>query len=66
MKNLEYKGYSGSIDYCEEDDCFFGRVLGVNKDLISYEGSTIDELRKDFQNAVNDYLEKKVSDEKDI
>ncbi len=57
MENLKYKGYIGSIDYSEEDNCLFGKVLGLNKVLISYEGNTIQELKEDFISGVDQYLE---------
>lgn len=50
-----YRGYSGSIEYSEEDQVFFGKVLGL-RSLISYEGGTIDELLENFREAVDDYL----------
>ena len=53
---LNYKGYIGSVEFSEEDNLFCGKVLGV-KALISYEGSTAEELLSDFHNAVDDYLE---------
>lgn len=56
MKYLEYKGYTGSIEYSSEDKLLYGKVLGI-KSLISYEGSTGEALEKDFQEAVNDYLD---------
>jgi len=55
MKNLEYKGYTGSIEYSKEDDLLYGKVLGI-KGLISYEGKTGHELEADFQEAINTYL----------
>ena len=55
MKHLEYKGYTGSIEYSPEDDLLFGKVLGV-KGLISYEGKTGKSLEKDFKEAVDTYL----------
>jgi len=54
--NLKYKGYIGSIEYSEEDNCLFGKVLGINKVLISYEGNTVQELKEDFINGVEQYL----------
>jgi predicted HicB family RNase H-like nuclease len=39
MKHLNYKGYTGSIEYSREDDLFFGKVPGI-RSLISYEGKT--------------------------
>lgn len=56
MRALHYKGYTGSVDYSEEDNCLFGQVLGMNHDLISYEGKDVDELRKDFEGAIDDYI----------
>ena len=31
MKNLEYKGYTGTIEYSNEDGLLFGKVLGIKK-----------------------------------
>ncbi len=55
MKNLEYKGYTGSIEYSKEDDLLYGKVLGV-KGLISYEGQTGHELEADFREVIDAYL----------
>lgn len=58
MDYLEYKGYKGSVEYCKEDNCLCGKVQGMgNKALILYEGTTIDELRKDFEEWIDSYLE---------
>ena len=56
MGTLKYKGYTGSIEYSEEDNCLYGEVLGMSKDFISYEGKDVDSLRKDFEEAVDYYL----------
>ncbi len=55
MKYLEYKGYTGSIEYSPEDDLLYGKVLGV-RDLISYEGETGKLLEADFKEAIDTYL----------
>jgi len=55
MKHLEYKGYTGSIEYSKEDDLLFGKVLGING-LISYEGRTGKELEEDFKESIESYL----------
>ena len=57
MGYLKYKGYTGSVEYSEEDKCLFGKVQGMSKDLIVYEGQTLDELRKDFEEGIDSYLE---------
>lgn len=53
---MQYKGYTGSIHYSDEDSLFFGHVLGI-RSVISYEGETIPELFADFKAGVNDYLD---------
>lgn len=54
---MKYKGYMGSVEYSEEDACLFGKVQGMAKDCITYEGTDVDSLRKDFEGAVDTYLE---------
>ena len=57
MKTLNYKGYVGSIEVSDEDNCLFGKVLDLPKDtMISYEGETVSELKEDFKGAVDDYI----------
>lgn len=56
MGFLKYKGYTGSVEYSEEDKCLFGKVQGMSKDSITYEGSTVEELTEDFEGAIDDYL----------
>ena len=57
MKNaMTYKGYVGTVEYSDEDDCLFGRIAGIH-DIISYEGGSVKEIRNAFEEAVDDYLE---------
>lgn len=57
MRNtMEYKGYVGTVEFSQEDRLFFGKVIGIRA-LISYEGTTAEELIRDFHEAVDDYLE---------
>ena len=55
QNTMRYKGYVGSIQYSAEDGCFIGDVLGI-RDMISFEGESVSELRTDFENAVDHYL----------
>lgn len=55
MKNLEYKGYTGNIEYSPEDSLLYGKVLGI-RGLISYEGKTGKDLENDFKEAIDIYL----------
>ncbi|MDR3287437.1 MAG: type II toxin-antitoxin system HicB family antitoxin [Prevotellaceae bacterium] len=57
MNNLEYKGYQGSIEYSKTDKCLYGKVLGMTKDCITYEGITVEELENDFKEAIDSYIE---------
>ncbi|MCM1377540.1 MAG: type II toxin-antitoxin system HicB family antitoxin [Clostridium sp.] len=56
MNTLKYKGFVGSVEFSEEDDVFFGKILGI-KGLVNYEGSSVSELKGAFHDAVESYLE---------
>lgn len=57
MKNaMTYKGYIGTVEYSEEDQCLFGTIAGI-RDIISYEGESVSDIRTAFEEAVDDYLE---------
>ena len=49
------KGYAGTVEYSEADNILFGRITGID-DIISYEGESVSELRKAFEDSVDDYL----------
>ena len=53
---LEYKDFIGSVNYSDEDECFYGKIEGIN-DLVTFEGSSVKELKKAFKDAVEDYIE---------
>ncbi len=57
MDFLEYKGYKGSVEYSLKDDCLHGKVQGLHKSLILYEGQSLEELQKDFREGIDSYLE---------
>ena len=57
MNTMTYKGYIGSIEVSEEDNCLYGRVLDLpDNTLISYEGETVAQLREDFHVSIDDYI----------
>ena len=56
INSLTYNGYTASITYSSVDEVFFGKILGIN-DLITFEGTSVSELKESFQEAVEDYLE---------
>ena len=52
---MEYKNFTGSIEFSEDDNLFFGKVLGIRA-LLSYEGSTLRDLEQAFHSVVDDYI----------
>lgn len=52
---MAYKNCKAEIRFSGADEVFYGKVLGI-EDLVSFEGSTVEELRSAFQEAVDDYL----------
>ena len=58
MNNImQYKGYWAAISYSDEDGCFCGTIEGLKNDIISFEGDTVKELKKDFEDAIDSYLD---------
>jgi len=53
---LTYKEYIGSVHFNAEDEVFYGKIEGI-EDLISFEGSSVGELKEAFKDSVDDYLE---------
>ena len=53
---MNYKGYRATAKYSEEDGCFVGQIIGID-DVIGFEGSTVEELRAMFREAVDSYLD---------
>ena len=55
-KTFKYNGHTGSSEVSIEDNCLYGKILFIN-DLITYEANTVPELKKAFEESVDDYLE---------
>lgn len=54
---MRYKGYTaGPVEFDDEVGIFHGEVLGI-RDVVTFQGRSVDELRKAFQESVDDYLE---------
>ncbi len=52
---MQHRDYDGSVAYSAEDKMLHGRVLGI-RDMISYGGTTVRQLEKNFRDAVDEYL----------
>ena len=53
---LTYKDYTGSVEYWAEDDIFHGKIEFI-RDTVLYEGRSVEELKTNFREAVDDYIE---------
>ena len=53
---MEYKGYIGNVEFDDDANIFHGEVINL-RDVITFQGETVRELRKAFQDSVDDYLE---------
>jgi predicted HicB family RNase H-like nuclease len=53
---MKYKGYEAIIEYDEVDRLFFGRVINT-RDIISFDGTTVEELQQSFEAVIDEYLE---------
>lgn len=53
---LRYRDFIGSVHFSAEDECFFGRIEGID-DLVTFEGRDVEELKRSFREAVEDYIE---------
>ncbi len=56
MKNvLEYRGYTGSVEFSGQDKVFFGKLIGI-RDTVTFEADTVRKLVRAFEESVDDYL----------
>ena len=53
---MEYKGYTGSVEFDEEAGIFHGEVMDT-RDVITFQGKGADEIVQAFRDSVDDYLE---------
>jgi predicted HicB family RNase H-like nuclease len=51
---LKHEGFIGSVHFSTEDECFYGKIEGID-DLISFEGQNVEDLKKAFLEAVSEY-----------
>ena len=53
---MRYKGYIAQIDFDEDAQIFHGEVINL-KDVITFEGTCMKDLRQAFIDSVEDYLQ---------
>ena len=53
---MTYKGYEGVVDFDEKAELFVGEVINT-RDVITFQGDSVQELTKAFHDSVDDYLD---------
>lgn len=52
---MEYKGYLGQVTFDPEAAIFHGEVINT-RDVITFQGRSVEELQQALQDSVEDYL----------
>jgi len=53
---MEYKGYMGKVEFDDEAGVIHGEVINT-RDVITFQGTSVDELKQAFEDSVDDYLD---------
>lgn len=53
---MEYKGYVGHVIFDDDADIFHGEIINT-RDVITFQGKTVEEIRQAFYESVDEYLE---------
>lgn len=52
---MEYKGYIGHVEFDDDADIFHGEVINT-RDVITFQGKSIAELKREFKKSIDVYL----------
>jgi predicted HicB family RNase H-like nuclease len=53
---MRYKDYTGYVIYDDEAHIFYGEVIGL-KAVITFHGTTVEEIEQAFKDSIDDYIE---------
>ena len=53
---LKYKGHTGYVEFDDDAGVFHGEVLDL-RDVITFQGKTVEEIKKAFRDSIDDYLD---------
>jgi len=64
---MKYKEYADKTEYDDKAEIFHGEVIGL-RDVVTFQGSSVAELKKFFRESVDEYLAfcKRMDKEPDI
>lgn len=52
---MQYKGYLSHIEFDDEANIFHGEIINI-RDVVTFQGQSIDELRRALEDSIEDYL----------
>jgi|AMFO01.1.fsa_nt_gi Uncharacterized protein encoded in hypervariable junctions of pilus gene clusters len=55
MNTIRYKDYISTIEYEEDMEMFHGRVANI-RDVVSFYGKSVDELKTEMKKSVDEYI----------
>ncbi|MGL4438679.1 MAG: type II toxin-antitoxin system HicB family antitoxin [Bosea sp. (in: a-proteobacteria)] len=55
MNTMAYKGYDALVTYDEDAELFHGEVMNT-RDVITFQGSSVGELKAALADSIEDYL----------
>lgn len=53
---MKYRGYEAVVRFDEELEMFHGEVVNT-RDVITFQGKSVAELKREFKNSIEDYLD---------
>jgi predicted HicB family RNase H-like nuclease len=53
---LKHKDYLGLVEFDQEAEIFYGEVINT-RDVITFQGETVKELKQAFVDSIEDYLD---------
>ena len=52
---MDYNGYVAQVEYDEDGEFFYGEVINL-RDVITFQGESVGELKQALRESVEDYL----------
>ena len=52
---MEHNGYEASVTFDNEAGIFHGELVGI-RDVVTFQGESVEELRQAFRESVDDYV----------
>jgi len=56
VEKVNYKGYEAVVKFDENAHIFHGDIINT-RDVITFQGSSVDELEQAFRDSIDDYLD---------